>query len=323
MSASRSVAAAQRRRAGPPEPQQQARGPNTSINSSQVFSPNQQQQQQQQQLRPGTSGRLAGQQAALQQQQFQQAQAQKQTQGQGQGQGSKMSVAQAITLITLRLGRVEQQLQQYDPSSNTLSNENVDSSLIDSILQRLYTLEQQDPNISNDNQDFSNIKQQIESIKGNFVGIRNTFAVNGKVLDSYKVEIESLKAELLETKNLLHLLQNEKFDENDQVDYIDGPCLSNINEVEFITHNEELKLDDSSSDTEDVEMISTIEINISEEENPIELENKEETVSLKEIIQQELKQSGVSLTSSDPIHVHVPVPVNNKRGPKLQYKGNK
>ena len=45
MSTSRSVAAAQRRRAGPPEPQQQARGPNTSINSSQVFSPNQQQQQ--------------------------------------------------------------------------------------------------------------------------------------------------------------------------------------------------------------------------------------------------------------------------------------
>ena len=315
MSASRSVAAAQRRRAGPPEPQQQARGPNTSINSSQVFSPNQQQQQ----VRPGTSGRLAGQQAALQQQQFQQAQGQKQTQGQVQG--SKMSVAQAITLITLRLGRVEQQLQQYDPSSNTLSSENVDSSLIDSILQRLYTLEQQDPNISNDNQDLSNIKQQIESIKGNFVGIRNTFAMNGKVLDGYKVEIDTLKAELLETKNLLYILQNEKFDENDQVDYIDGHCSSN--ELELINHNEELKIDDSCSDTEaeDIEMVSNVEVNISEEEHPIELELKEETVSLKEIIQQELKQSGVSLTSSDPIHV--PIPVNNKRNSKLQYKGNK
>jgi len=188
MSASRSVAAAQRRRAGPPEPQQQVRGPNTSINSSQVFSPNQQQQQQQ--IRPGTSGRLAGQQAALQQQQFQQAQGQGQTQKQGQGQpGSKMSVAQAITLITLRLGRVEQQLQHYDPSSNTLSNENVDSSLIDSILQRLYTLEQQDPNIYNDNQDLSNIKKQIETIKGNFIEIRNTFAINSKVFDGYKMEI--------------------------------------------------------------------------------------------------------------------------------------
>lgn len=318
MSASRSVAAAQRRRAGPPEPQQQTRGPNTSINSSQVFSPNQQQQQ----VRPGTSGRLAGQQAALQQQQFQQAQGQKQTQTQTQG--SKMSVAQAITLITLRLGRVEQQLQQYDPSSNTLSSENVDSSLIDSILQRLYTLEQQDPNMSNDNQDLSNIKQQIESIKGNFVGIRNTFAMNGKVLDSYKVEIDSLKAELLETKNLLHILQNDKFDENDendQVDYIDGPCSSN--ELELINHNEELKIDDSCSDTEaeDVEMVSNVEINVYEEEHPIELESKEETVSLKEIIQQELKQSGVSLTSSDPIHL--PIPVNNKRNSKLQYKGNK
>jgi len=130
---------------------------------------------------------------------------------------------------------------------------------------------------------------------------------------------------LSETKNLLHLLQNEKFDENDQVDYIDGPCLSNINELELINHNGELKLDDSCSDTEEVEMISTIELDISEEDKPIELEieSKEETVSLKEIIQQELKQSGVSFTSSEPIHVPVPIPVNNKRDHKLQYKGNK
>jgi hypothetical protein len=234
-----------------------------------------------------------------------------------------MSVAQAITLITLRLGRVEQQLQQYDPSSNTLSNENVDSSLIDSILQRLYTLEQQDPNISSDSQDLSNIKQQIESIKANVLGIRNIFAMNGKVLDSYKVEIDSLKAELLETKNLLHILQNDKFDENDQVDYIDGPCSSN--ELELINHSEEIKIDDSCSDIEDVEVeiVSNVEINVYEEEDPIELEleSKEEPVSLKEIIQQELKQSGVSLTSSEPIHV--PIPVNNKRNSKLQYKGNK
>ena len=314
MSTSRSVAAAQRRRAGPPEPQQQARGPNTSINSSQVFSPNQQQQQ----VRPGTSGRLAGQQAALQQQQFQQSQSQKQIQGQGQVQGSKMSVAQAITLITLRLGRVEQQLQQYDPSSNTFSSENGDNSLTDSILQRLYTLEQQDTNISNDNNDLTNIKQQIESIKGNFVGIRNTFALNGKVLDNYKMEIDTLKAELLETKNLLYILQNEKFDENDQVEYIG----SSVNHLEIINHNEEIIINNSCSETEaeyKAEDVEDIDIHVDEEENPVDLESKEEPVSLKEIFQQELKQSGVSLSSNDPINV----PVNNKRNSKIHYKGNK
>ena len=65
MSANRSVQAAQRRRAGGPEPAAPGRGPQPSINSSQMFSGQgqQQQQQQQQQIRPGPTGRLAGQQA--------------------------------------------------------------------------------------------------------------------------------------------------------------------------------------------------------------------------------------------------------------------
>ena len=187
MSASRSVAAAQRRRAGPPEPQQ-LRGPNTSINSSQVFSQNQQ-------LKPGTTGRLAGQQAALQQQQYLQGQSQSQNQSQNSNQAtSKMSVAQAITLITLRLGRVEHQLQNLDPSSN---NEGMDSSLIDSILQRLDMLEHDEkPNTINNSQvqdDFIKIKQQLEINKTGIISIRNSSAVNTKDVRIVKNEIELLR----------------------------------------------------------------------------------------------------------------------------------
>ena len=67
MSGNRSVQAAQRRRAGPPEPQYQNRGPTTSINSAQTFNNSE--------PLPIVP------------------------------QHTKMSIHQAITLITLRLGK--------------------------------------------------------------------------------------------------------------------------------------------------------------------------------------------------------------------------
>ena len=55
MSQNRAVQAAQRRRAGGPEPAAPGRGPQPSINSSQLFSQGQQGQQGQGQMRPGTN----------------------------------------------------------------------------------------------------------------------------------------------------------------------------------------------------------------------------------------------------------------------------
>jgi hypothetical protein len=105
MSANRSVQAAQRRRAGPTsEPGIPGRGPQPSINSAQLFA---------NQARPGQgpsmpTGRLAGQQAEMQQkQQMQQMQQQK---TEGISSVSKMTIPQAITLITLRLGALESKI---------------------------------------------------------------------------------------------------------------------------------------------------------------------------------------------------------------------
>jgi len=110
MSANRSVQAAQRRRAGPTnsEPGIPGRTPQPSINSAQMFA-NQQRGGQGPNI---PNGRLAGQQAAMQQKQMQQ-----QSYQQGEEQKidklssvNKMTIAQAITLITLRLGAVESKL---------------------------------------------------------------------------------------------------------------------------------------------------------------------------------------------------------------------
>ena len=137
MSANRSVQAAQRRRAGPPETSvSQGRGPQPSINSSQMFAsqgkgPN---------MPPG---RLAGQQAQIQQQQMQQQMKQQMSEPRDQGLASvnRMTLAQAITLITLRLGKVETHLQEHDNSQ--MSGSGLDSGIIDVIMSRLDALESQ------------------------------------------------------------------------------------------------------------------------------------------------------------------------------------
>lgn len=135
MSSSRSVAAAQRRRAGPTVETPTARGPNTSISSSQVFNQNQSQSQQQG-MRPGTTGRLAGQQAAVSQQQH--LQGNQHTENTGLN-PLKMSIPHAITLVSLRLGKLENQLQNLEGLSlgESASTQPYDSEVIEIIFTTL------------------------------------------------------------------------------------------------------------------------------------------------------------------------------------------
>jgi len=198
MSASRSVAAAQRRRAGPPEVQP-VRGPNTSIQSSQAFS-------QQQPMRPGTTGRLAGQQAAINQQQMQQQMQQnQQSQQMDSNSRPKMTIPQAITLITLRLGRLENQMQNLDTLSLGQYDENgelqkSDSAVIASILQRLDAIEQKTA-------DVSTFKQQLDVFKPALVSIKNVSIGNVKEVKTLKDNVDQMKYELSLTKTLVTELQ--------------------------------------------------------------------------------------------------------------------
>ena len=242
MSSSRSVAAAQRRRVGPPDPQP-SRGPNTSIQSSQAFAP---------QIQPGTSGRLAGQHAALQQQQQQQQQQRKLQSSQNAG-TSKMTVPQAITLITLRLGRVENQLQNLDDSptvevdeeGNIIQN-SIDDNLLSNILERLDSLEKIMV-------DVASLKQQMDLFKPTLV--KNTSSTNALMKDvkEIKTNAESIKNDFMLTQSLVKDLQ----------------LLVNPPDLE---EEEEIVQDD--------ETIVCVENN-----------TDENSVNLKEIIEQELNSS--------------------------------
>ena len=202
MSSSRSVAAAQRRRAGPTV-ETPTRGPNTSIGSSQVFNQNQNQQQQQG-MRPGTTGRLAGQQAAVNQQQY--------LQGNQSNQGSepsgglnplKMSIPQAITLVSLRLGKLENQIQNLEGLSLGESSplqQSYDSEVIETILQRLDNLEQKTNEISA-------LKQQLDVLKPAVISVKNTSNGALKDVSVLKTSIEQMKSELNATKVVIDDLQ--------------------------------------------------------------------------------------------------------------------
>ena len=204
MSSSRSVAAAQKRRAGPPDPPQPHRGPQTSISSSQAFQP----------VRPGTSGRLAGQHASLQQQQMQQAQQEQNTATSS----SKMSVPQAITLITLRLGRLESQLQNLD-LHNLAQNESGNTNpILETILERLSLLEQK--SLEN-----AALKQQMDIFKPALVSLKNMSSKDSKEM---KVSIDSMKNEIELTKAMVQDLRS--FVTNDGMEDIGDNVNADVND---------------------------------------------------------------------------------------------
>ena len=209
MSANRSVQAAQRRRAGPQEGGMPgSKGPQPSINSAQLFA---------NQARPGSgpnmpTGRLAGQQAAMQQKQMQQPQKQQQQQQpEGISGVSKMTIAQAITLITLRLGAVETKmmaLEHESPNQGTSfdGQENmvlIDKNVIQSIVSRLESLEKRSTigSGSSSGPEVALLKQQFETVKQAVIQTKG-------VTTTMKTQVDSLKNELIETRELLSALQN-------------------------------------------------------------------------------------------------------------------
>jgi hypothetical protein len=227
MSANRSVQAAQRRRAGPTsEPGIPGRGPQPSINSAQLFS---------NQARPGQgpsmpTGRLAGQQAEMhQKQQMQQMQQQK---TEGISSVSKMTIPQAITLITLRLGALESKIinlsslqdSSSQPQTHSVSMDGedmvlIDKSVLQSITSRLESLEKRSGSTagSASGPEMNLLKQQFETVKQAVVQTKSAATTVAKESKDLKIQVDTLKNELSETKELLTALQNLTMDNTQKI----------------------------------------------------------------------------------------------------------
>jgi hypothetical protein len=220
MSANRSVQAAQRRQF---KQEPISRVPQPSINSAQMFA-NQSRQGQGPNI---PNGRLAGQQQQqMQMQQMQQMQMQQQQQMYQQSEQkdglsgvSKLTLAQAITLITLRLGAVETKLLNTEHQSGDSSQ--FDHSLFDNILSRLDELEKRPQitqteqqsstqNVSNNSvllADVNILKQQFEPVKQSAIQTKTAITSLTKDNKETKTQLEIVKTELQDTKNLVSHLQ--------------------------------------------------------------------------------------------------------------------
>jgi len=225
---SASIAAAQRRRAGPPDTGRPGGGPKPSINSAQAFN-----------QRPNMpTGKLAGQHAAQQQaidrQQYADNQkAQAMQNASKEPDFSKITVAQAITLITLRLGKLETSMYKLQMESELGGSANnvrlegledsnlklVDGSVIDSIVARLESLEKRGAVGTGNTQEVATLKQQVDLIKPSIVTLKNASITNTKdikelnnQLTAMFEEISVLKAELQGLYSSNELMGEEEAD---------------------------------------------------------------------------------------------------------------
>jgi hypothetical protein len=238
MSANRSVQAAQRRRAAPQDGGMPGRGPQPSINSAQLFA---------NQAKPGQgpnipNGRLAGQQAAMQQKQMQQQSYQlQQTQKvEGIAGVSKMTIAQAITLITLRLGAVESKLMvlEHETPSQGMSYNGlnnmvlIEKDVIESITNRLETLENRSStpasaSASASGPEMTLLKQQFEMLKQSMVQTKGSVVKDNKEMKS---QVDNLKKEIDETKELVNVIQNLTMNNSQKIFELSSNIFENIDD---------------------------------------------------------------------------------------------
>jgi len=208
MSSNRSVQAAQRRRAGPPDTGVgiSRKTPQPSINSSQMFAGQ-------------TPGRLP--QAGIQQ---------KQEQPEKLSNVSKMTIPQAITLITLRLGALESK-SLHTPEMHGINSNDADSEMMQSLILRLESLEKRSG--TGIPPELNLLKQQFEIIKQSVVQTKGSSATLIKENVSLKSQIENLRKELVETKELLTNVQNLTIHNSQQIlDLSKDVYPENVNDAE-------------------------------------------------------------------------------------------
>ena len=162
MSSSRSIAAARSRRAGESQPPVSGGRPGTSIASHSAFVPQQMQP-------PSNNVRVSK--GPINQKQSQQQPQQPPSNGMT---FSKLSVSDAIGLITLRLGRVEQFVMDYEngdvvtgpqTEANIPTNSKIiDNSVLANIINRLDALEKKE-SVSNSNPSFNISNEQVSKME--------------------------------------------------------------------------------------------------------------------------------------------------------------
>jgi hypothetical protein len=220
-SSSRSIAAARARRAGEQAPPMSGTRPGTSIGSHAAFAPQMQQQQYQQQPPPNV--RVSRGQPPMPPQMQQQMQQQMSSQMQQPTANglpfSKLSISDAIGLITLRLGRVEQfiidvengesnlNVSHHELSSSSIPENSkvIDTSVLTNIVTRLDSLEKRESTPIN-SELVTKINEEIASISLQVKKLNEDIVKSNTLASQNNEKIFKFDRDLIETKDLLRSL---------------------------------------------------------------------------------------------------------------------
>jgi hypothetical protein len=179
--------------------QQQQRTPQPSIRSSQAFAP--------QPTREQTQYQQMNVKKQLQQQQLQQQQQRdylESNERDSQISGTtKITIAQAITLITLRLGSIETKLMNSEFGSSSNTNESFDSETLMNVSNRLDSLESK-INLSSS----TDYKQQIDSLTQALIQSKNISNTLMKENKDLKAQMTNFKKEMTDIKELIENVKN-------------------------------------------------------------------------------------------------------------------
>ena len=300
---SRSLAAARARRAGENAPPVSGNRPGTSIGSHAAFAP-------QQQTPPGynhnaqpnnvRTGRPVQQQMPPQPPQKQQSAAYQQIQ-QSQQQDkkslpfTKLSISDAIGLITLRLGRVEQWVIDTEHESEENGNcqsgslnlpENskiIDSSILTNIISRLDSLEKKEPGTSNPGE-VTQLSESVTKLTEQIGKIIDEGNKQSLAIAKHTEQLFRFDRDLVETKDLLKtfMIKYDMFASDTNNKFADYELA--LAELEKNVQPVETPVEETTADEVDGTSISDIDVT--------DASNTIMSVDLKNIIKQELAASG-------------------------------
>jgi hypothetical protein len=285
---SRSLAAARSKRAGENAPPVSGNRPGTSIGSHAAFAPQQQtpptynHNMQPNNVRTGKPGQSQNQQSVTQKQEQQSKPA-----------FSKLSISDAIGLITIRLGRVEQWVidtdHENEEASNSPSNflnlpENskiIDSSILNNIISRLDSLEKRESGTNNPEL-ISNLSESVTKLTEQITTIVTEGNKQSLAIAKHTEQLYKFDRDLVETKDLLKtfMIKYDMFASETNNKFSDYE--NALSELEKNVQPIEYSVD---CETDDIEGTDINDIDNSETNNSI------MSVDLKNIIKQELAAS--------------------------------
>jgi hypothetical protein len=232
---------------------------------------------------------------------------------------SKLTVSDAVGLITLRLGKVEQHLidmQNGDGNTSFTSDDttkSLDNSVITTIVNRLDALEKKDIHtqsvIKNIHDEITSIKKSLDKVSEMNSKMEHNMSVKFDEIDMGFVEIEKTIDEIMSNVN-----ENQAVEGNDSVEESEENVKVEVTEV--ADENVKVEVTEASDENDKVEVTEASDENVK-----VELTEVEQVTNVNEVPKEanfNAKNAGIV----DSIKEEVSKSVNEKKGGKKKNKNN-